>query len=190
MQIIVLYHLWFIVSYLVPCNSQCASVLLYFTFSCPIIKWHRGIKCLLCHSVPSNLSSQLLLHPCLDLNQTWYRCFFHKSRCTCGEIIHVPQILLKLLPCSDCCNMGHQSLYPHVHFVPTGSGPAAIIPNFTTNSGRIVRRRKLSIYSNVAGTACLGLQTWHSSGCIIIVHLWWAHKVFILVSSATVRKNV
>ena len=43
-----------------------------------VITWHRGIKCLLCPSfrpsVPSYLSSQLLLHPCMDLNETWYRC--------------------------------------------------------------------------------------------------------------------
>ena len=27
-----------------------------------------------CHSVPSSLTSQLLLHPCTDLNETWHRC--------------------------------------------------------------------------------------------------------------------
>ena len=48
------------------------------------------------HSViPSHqsLSSQLLLHPCMDLNETWYRC-----RIACGEIIHVWQILAELWP--------------------------------------------------------------------------------------------
>ena len=50
------------------------------------------------HSViPSHqsLSSQLLLHPCMDLNKTWYM-LIHKSRSACGKIIHVRQILAEL----------------------------------------------------------------------------------------------
>ena len=50
--------------------------------------------------IPSHqsLSSQLLLHPCMDLNETWYRCLYHKSWSACGEIIHVRQILAELWP--------------------------------------------------------------------------------------------
>ena len=43
-----------------------------------------------------SLSSQLLLHPCMDLSETWQGCCTHKSRSACGEIIHVRQILAEL----------------------------------------------------------------------------------------------
>ena len=43
-----------------------------------------------------SLSSQLLLHPCMDLNETWQGYLHHKSRSACGEIIHVRQILAEL----------------------------------------------------------------------------------------------
>ena len=62
----------------------------YQHFYAPAIKWQGGIQCLLCpsfrHSViPSHQSfpSQLLLHPCMDLNETWYRC------CTTSLEVHV-----------------------------------------------------------------------------------------------------
>ena len=47
-------------------------------FYAPAIKWQGGIKCLLCprHSVllpHQSLSSQLLLHPCMDLSCTTSR---------------------------------------------------------------------------------------------------------------------
>ena len=44
-----------------------------------------------CHSVlPSHqsLSSQLLLHPCMDLNETWYRC------CTTSLEVHVGRLFM------------------------------------------------------------------------------------------------
>ena len=43
-----------------------------------------------------SLSSQLLLHPCMDLNETWAGMLHHKSKSACGEIIHVRQILAEL----------------------------------------------------------------------------------------------
>ena len=43
-----------------------------------------------------SLSSQLLLHPCMDLNVTWQGCCTTRSRSACGEIIHVRQILAEL----------------------------------------------------------------------------------------------
>ena len=43
-----------------------------------------------------SLSSQLLLHPCLDLNKNLAGMLHHKSRSACGEIIHVRQILAEL----------------------------------------------------------------------------------------------
>ena len=43
-----------------------------------------------------SLSSQLLLHPCMDLNETWQGMLHHKSKSACGEIIHVRQILAEL----------------------------------------------------------------------------------------------
>ena len=43
-----------------------------------------------------SLSSQLLLHPGMDLNETWQGCCNHKSRSACLEIIHVRQILAEL----------------------------------------------------------------------------------------------
>ena len=51
------------------------------------------------HSVlPSHqsLSSQLLLHLCMDLNETWYRCCTTSLEVHVGEIIHVRQILAEL----------------------------------------------------------------------------------------------
>ena len=41
-----------------------------------------------------SLSSQLLLHPCMDLNEIWQGCC--NTRSACGEIIHVRQILAEL----------------------------------------------------------------------------------------------
>ena len=41
-----------------------------------------------------SLSSQLLLHPRMDLNEMLY----HTSRSACGKIIHVRQILAELCP--------------------------------------------------------------------------------------------
>ena len=43
-----------------------------------------------------SLSSQLLLHLCMDLNETWQGCCTTMSRSACGEIIHVRQILAEL----------------------------------------------------------------------------------------------
>ena len=45
-----------------------------------------------------SLSSQLLLHPCIDLNENLAGMLYHKSRNACGEIIHVRQILAELWP--------------------------------------------------------------------------------------------
>ena len=61
-----------------------------------------------------SLSSQLLLHLCMDLNETWQGCcstssmhgfewnlagmLHHKSRSACGEIIYVRQISQELQP--------------------------------------------------------------------------------------------
>ena len=43
-----------------------------------------------------SLSSQLLLHPCMDLNETWQGCCTTSVELHCGEIIHVRQILTEL----------------------------------------------------------------------------------------------
>ena len=43
-----------------------------------------------------SLSSQLLLHPCMDLKRNLAGMLHHKSRSACGEIIHVQQILAEL----------------------------------------------------------------------------------------------
>ena len=44
-----------------------------------------------------SLSSQLLLHPCMDLNETWQGCCTTSLEVHVGEIIHVRQILAELL---------------------------------------------------------------------------------------------
>ena len=43
-----------------------------------------------------SLSFQLLLHPCMDLYETWQGCCT-TSQSACGELIHVRQILAELL---------------------------------------------------------------------------------------------
>ena len=45
-----------------------------------------------------SLSSQLLLHPSMDLDETLVQMLYYKSRSACGEIIYVRQILAELLP--------------------------------------------------------------------------------------------
>ena len=82
------------------------------------------------------LSSQLLLHPCMDLNEKFAGMLHHKSRSACGEIIHVQQILAEfwsltlriythlglssklLLPCMDlneswqgCCTTSLECMW-------------------------------------------------------------------------------
>ena len=47
---------------------------------------------------PTSLFSQLLPHPCMDLNETWYRCYTTSLEVHVWEIIHVQQILAELLP--------------------------------------------------------------------------------------------
>ena len=65
----------------------------YFLFLCPRHKMARGHLVFALSVIPSFrpsvipshqiLSSQLLLHPCMDLNETWYRC------CTTSLEVHV-----------------------------------------------------------------------------------------------------
>ena len=43
-----------------------------------------------------SLSSQLLLHPCMDFNETWQGCCTKSLEEHVGEIIHVRQILAEL----------------------------------------------------------------------------------------------
>ena len=80
------------------------------SFYSPAIKWHGGIKCLLCPSYrhsfipsfrPSIPSKFVLSTPPTSLHGfEWnlVQMLYHKSRSACGEIIHVREILAELWP--------------------------------------------------------------------------------------------
>ena len=118
-----------------------------------------------------SLSSQLLLHLCMDLNETWQGCcttsslhgfewnlagmLHHKSRSACGEIIYVWHILQELQPLKlrifTHFSLSSQLLHPCMDLNETWQGccTTSSLHGFEWNLARMLHHKSKSAFGEI-----------------------------------------